>query len=192
MICIDAKSPDQARENALQLGQMGFVPIQDEHDANAGILSLSKNPERAEASIKSLDFSRRPIAEQMIPFLEGTVGITFLVSSLRHSSHYPLWLTLSVGIALMALFAWDAPRTWGWRLEILPEELRVRRRYKWKVIPWHEIRSVSSAPSLLRNYESVVLGLSSNSTELLGTFGDAFARSLRDRLRFEVSHSKHQ
>jgi hypothetical protein len=43
-VVVEAKSSDRANEIALQLGQLGFKAVEDEDDAYAGMLSLSRNP----------------------------------------------------------------------------------------------------------------------------------------------------
>jgi hypothetical protein len=44
MVVVEAKSEDRARVIASQLGQFGLKAIQDDTDAYAGMLSLSKGP----------------------------------------------------------------------------------------------------------------------------------------------------
>jgi len=43
-LVVEAKSQDRAKEIASQLGQLGFKVAEDEGDAYAGMLSLSRNP----------------------------------------------------------------------------------------------------------------------------------------------------
>ena len=43
-LVVEAKSPDRTKEIASQLTQLGFTVIEDEGDADAGMLSLSRNP----------------------------------------------------------------------------------------------------------------------------------------------------
>ena len=44
VLVVEAKSEDRAKEIASQLWQLGFKAINDEADAYAGLLSLSKKP----------------------------------------------------------------------------------------------------------------------------------------------------
>jgi hypothetical protein len=186
MLTVAAKSPTRAKEIAAQLAHLGFKAIEDEDDAYAGMLSLSKNPDAVQAQVAVFNISRRRWDEQMEPLIWAACAIGFLISGLNHSGRYPSWFTLPAGAALTVLFFWDAARIWGWHLEILPEALRVRRRFRWTMIRWDQIRKVESVPRG-RNQERVVLHLVSHSAEPLGTFGGGFARNLRDRLRQELA-----
>jgi hypothetical protein len=186
MLTVEAKSATRAKEIAAQLAHLGFKAVEDEDDAYAGMLSLSKNPDAVQAHIAVFHISRRRWDEQMEPLIWAACAIGFLISGLNHSGRYPSWFTLPAGAALTVLFFWDAARIWGWHLEILPEALRVRRRFRWTMIRWDQIRKVESVPRG-RNQERVVLHLVSHSAEPLGTFGGGFARNLRDRLRQELA-----
>jgi hypothetical protein len=44
MLVVEAKSPVRAKEIAAQLASLGFKVVEDENDAYAGMLSLSRNP----------------------------------------------------------------------------------------------------------------------------------------------------
>ena len=44
LLVVEAKSQERADEIASQLGQLGFQVVPDEGDAEAGLLSLSKDP----------------------------------------------------------------------------------------------------------------------------------------------------
>jgi hypothetical protein len=186
MLTVEAKSATRAKEIAAQLGHLGFKAIENEDDAYAGMLSLSKNPDAVQAQVAAFNISRRRWDEQMEPLIWAACAIGFLISGLNHSGRYPPWFTLPAGAALTVLFFWDAARIWGWKLEILPDALRVRRRFRWTMIQWDQIRKVESLPRG-RNQERVVLHLVSHSAEPLGTFGGGFARNLRDRLRQELA-----
>ena len=186
MLTVEAKSATRAKEIAAQLGHLGFKAIEDEDDACAGMLSLSKTPDVVRAQVAAFNISRRRWDEQIEPVIWGACAIGSLVSGLTHSGRYPPWFRLLAGAALTVLFFWDAARIWGWRLEILPDALRVRRRFRWTMIPWDQIRKVETVPRG-RNQERVVLHLVSHLAEPLGTFGGGFARNLRDRLRQELA-----
>jgi hypothetical protein len=188
MLTVEAKSPTRAQEIAAQLGHLGFKVIENEDDAYAGMLSLSKNPDavRAHVAVAALNITRRRWDEQIEPLIWGACAIGFFISGLNHSGRYPAWFTFPAGAALALLFFWDAARIWGWRLEILPDALRVRRRFRWTMIPWNQIRKVESIPRG-RNQERLILHLVSHSSEPLGSFGGGFARNLRDCLRQELA-----
>jgi hypothetical protein len=184
MLTVEAKSEERAREIASQLGVLGFKAIKNEDDAYAGLLDLSKNPAAIEAKIASFDISRRRWDEQMEPLI-WALGTLLLVPGLStNAGGYPHGVTLPLGVLSLVLFFWDGRRIWGWRLEMLPDGLRVRRGFRWSTIPWEQIRTVESVGR--GNQERVVVKLTSHS-EYLGTFYCAFARNLRDRLRIEVA-----
>jgi hypothetical protein len=42
-VVVEANSQDRAKEIASQLGQLGFKVVEDENDAYAGMLTLSRN-----------------------------------------------------------------------------------------------------------------------------------------------------
>jgi hypothetical protein len=188
LLVVEAKSNERAKEIASQLGQLGFHAIESEDDAYAGILSLSKNPAAVQAKIATFDISRRRWDEQIEPLIWalGTLLLLPWHYTGRESGLY--WVRFPFGLLSACLLVWDGLRIWGWRLEILPEGLHVRRRFRWKTIPWDQIRSVESLSR--GRQERVILNLVSNTSENLGTFIDAFARNLRDRLRIELAQRR--
>jgi hypothetical protein len=193
LVTVEAKSSQSIREITSQFGSLGFKAIASEDDACAGILSLSKNPDAVRSKVAHFDISRRPWGEQIEPLIWAAGGAGLLVSIAKRPGSYPSWLALPLGTGLGLLAVWDAFRVWGWRLEIVPEGLRIRRNFRWSIIPWIDIRAVDSAPAVLRrlharvrNEEVVTLKLASNSCQRLGTFIDFFARNLRDSLRVEI------
>lgn len=64
--------------------------------------------------------------------------------------------------------------------------LNIRRRYRWTLIPWDQDHAIKTALSSRTRQERVVVTLASGAPERLGTFDVAFARNLRDRLRYEL------
>jgi hypothetical protein len=184
LLTVEAKSPDRATEIAGRLSQLGFKPVPNEDDAYAGMLDLSRNPEAVQSKIAAVDVSKRPWSEQVQPLI-WALGCILLVPGLdKYPERY--WIQFPLGLVALFLLFWDGSRIWGWRLEILPEALRVRRRFRWSTIPWDQIRAVVSVTAG-RTSERVILKLTSHATENLGTFLDSFARILRDRLRQELS-----
>jgi hypothetical protein len=189
LLTVEAKSPERAREIASQFGQLGFKAIASEDNDYAGLLDLSRNPSAVVAKIASFDISRRLLIDRLVPLLWLAVAIALLVPGHgRNAERYPTWLRLLLAAAAIAGFLWEASRVWGWRTQLLPESLRIRRRFRWTTIPWEQIRAVDSiAAKATRNQEQVVLKLTTGSSERLGTFNIAFARNLRDRLRYEIT-----
>jgi hypothetical protein len=188
VLTVEAKSPDRAAEIARQLSQLGFKPLPNEDDDYAGILDLSRNPEALQskiaARIATRDVSRRPWSEQVQPLIWALACILLVPGLNKYPERY--WIEFPLGLLALFLLFWDGSHIWGWRLEILPDALRVRRHFRWSTIPWDQIRAVVSVTAG-RTSERVVLKLTSHATENLGTFLDSFARILRDRLRHELS-----
>ena len=190
MLVVEAKSPARAEEIATQLGHLGFKTIEDEDDTYAGVLSLSKNPAAIQAKIATFDVSRRRWDEQIVPLI-WALGTLLLLPALYTPRERDLyWIRFPFGVLFAFLLFWDGLRIWGWRLEILPGELRIRRRFRWKAILWGQVKSVESIAGRGRNQEQVFLKLGSGTSEPLGSFNVAFARNLRDRLRFELSQRR--
>jgi len=190
LLTVEAKSPARCSEIAAQLGNLGFHAIENEDNSYAGLLDLSKNPTAVQAKIASFDISRMRWIEQIVPLIWAICSL-LLIPAILNSAREPRAITFPVGIFSLVMFFRDGARIWGWRLELTPESLRVRRYYRWAAIPWANIRTVESTPTG-RNQETVVLMLTSRSSEKLGTFVCPFARNLRDRLRSELSQRRHE
>jgi hypothetical protein len=185
-LTVYAKSPERAREIASLLANLGLRPVEDEDDANAGLLTLSRNPSGVRAQEASFNVSRRPWPELMAPLIAAVLSVACFYYSVSGPPRNSL-LMAALGVVLAIEFAWDGSRTWGWRLAILPEGLRVRRHFRWTTIPWEEIRTVESDAAWGRGQESVDLKLASHHSERLGRFSFLFARRLRERLRRELA-----
>ncbi len=191
LLTVEASSPQHARAIASQLAPLGFQVIPNEDDDRAGMLSLSMNPEAIGAKLAEFPISRRGWGDQIEPLIWLGCGVCFLYAGLTRTGRYPWPLMLALGIVMVPLFVWDALRIWSWRLELLPEAVRVRRMGRWTRIPWNEIRSIDSERSTIgRRQERVIIRMTSHSAERLGTFLDAFARNLRDRLRIELANRR--
>ncbi len=180
-LIVTAKTPDPAKQVASQLEPFGFKPVENEDDAYAGLLTLSRDVAGTRDKIASFDVSRRALNERLIPLIWGAIAVVFL-----YSHTLKPWLSL-IAVVPLALFIFYGIRIWGWALEILPQELRVRRRCRWKAIAWDQISAVETAPGFGRDQELVILKLVSGVPENLGSFWFAFARNLRDRLRYELA-----
>ena len=194
-LVVQAKSPERARQISSQLQSFGFAPVESEDDTEAGMLLLSKNPVATRAkeakSRASADLSRRPLFARALPALEAL----FCIWLFWFSSRQPLqksWPYAACASIALILFLWDVGRTWGWKLQMAPGELRVRRYFRWNVIPWAQIRAVevSSVRSRGSVLEAVTLKLASNTTLRLGVFGYVGARALRDRIREELAQRR--
>jgi len=189
MLTVEAKSGDRAKQIASQLGQLGFKAIENEDNAHAGMLDLSKNPAAIQGRIASFDISRRRWGERILPLIWAFCSVVLVPGLSRSTTRTPYWFTLPLGLFALFMFFRDGARIWGWRLEIHPEGLRVRRYYRWSTIPWQQIEAVASVDAG-RSEEAVILKLKSTAAERLGTFNCAFARNLRDRLRIEVAERR--
>jgi hypothetical protein len=188
MLTVEARSPQRAKEISLQLARLGFEPIDSEDDVQAGMLSLSKNPDAVTSHIASFNISRRSWQEQIEPLIWAAAATGVLLSKFGGADHYPSWFMTLLADGLILLFLCDGIRIWGWRLYIVSDGLRIRRGFRWHTIPWIDIRTVDSAPTRWRNQEIVVVRLTSQGSKRLGMFSTPFARNLRDRLRLEVVH----
>lgn len=185
LLTVEAKSRQRAEQIASQLAQLGFKPIPSEDNAYAGMLDLSPSPEAVQSKIASFDVSRRPLGEQVEPFI-WALGFLLLIPGLNPQDRDKYWIGLPLGVLFVVMFFFEASRIWGWRLELLAEGIRVRRRFRWTLIPWDQIQSVESRGGG-RNQERVVLKLCSHHSLELGSFYAAFARNMSDRLRRELA-----
>lgn len=197
LLTVESGSPQRAREIASQFAQIGFHVVENAENSDAGLLDLSRNPQAVQNKIAAFDISRRRWGEQIEPLIWAGCSLAFLASAFSRSTRYPSWLTFTLGVASALLFVWDALRLWTWRLELLPEGLRLRRYGRWAMIPWNQIRTIdlcavrfARVPLRLRGQVSVSVNLQSHSSERLGTFVDAFGINLRDRLRYELAQRR--
>jgi len=191
LLTVEAKSDARASEIASQLGQLGFKPIKDEDSAYAGLLDLSKNPAAIQAKKASLDVSRRLWDEQIIPLIWAFCSLLLVPGLEGNRGRVPYLVAMPIGLMSLGMFFWEGARIWGWKLEILPEEIRVRRHFRWSTIPCKQIQSVTTVEAG-RSSETVVIKLGSHESERLGSFGCAFARRLRDRLRIEIAQRREE
>jgi hypothetical protein len=195
LLTVEAKSDDRAKQIASQLGQLGFKVIPSEDDGYAGMLSLSKNPSAIQTKTSSLDISRRRWVEQIVPLIWAFCSLLLIPGLSGRSTSRPLWwICLPVGIFSLVMFFRDGARIWGWRLELLPEELRVRRYYRWSTIPWIKIRAVETETRFNRGAAQVTVSLALVSAPplRLGVFEGPFASRLRDRLREEIARRRRE
>lgn len=189
LLTVEAKSPSRAAEIANQLGQLGFKVVKDEDDENAGLVNLSQNPDALQAAAHqrtaTFDISRRRWPEQIEPLI--WLGCSsLLLPSVANGGRYPPSFAYFVGLICVVVFFWDGARIWGYRLELVPEALRVRRYFRWTMIPWADIKTIESV-STGRSQEALVLHLASRHSQRLGKFDFLYARNTRDRLRQELA-----
>lgn len=187
-LVVEAQSPERISEASSLLRQFGFVPMPSDDDKEAGLLLLSRNPAAVLAKPSSFDISRLPLIERIPPVLEAA----FSVWLFWHAKAQPSptsWHYVVFGAIALCVTLWDFSRTWGWKLELSPEGLRLQRYFQWSTLPWSRIRNVDVAPVRSRggNREAVKLTLADDCTIRVGVFGFAFARAVRDRLRRELA-----
>jgi membrane protein YdbS with pleckstrin-like domain len=186
-LLVKAESRDRATQVASQLRPLGFEPIEDEDDAQAGMLLLSRDRVSTRSkqmeSLASADVSRRPRVQRVGSLFEVAFSVWCIWQSTLNPKYW-------VFVALGSMLLWDAVRILGWKLEMSPQELRIRRYFLWNTIPWRQIRSVEVGPTWGRGQEAVKLTLESRTPLNLGAFGYAFACLLRDRLRNEVTQRR--
>jgi hypothetical protein len=193
-VTVEAESPDRAKQVASRLQSLGFQPIEDEDYASEAMLLLSRNPAATRAKQRerwaSVDISRPPVEERASPLFLGALTIWLFWYAITEPGP-EVWL--ASGVAFL-IFLSQASRIWGWRLEMSAGELRVRRYFRWKAIPWAQIRAVEIGPTRRAVREPVILMLASSAKFRLGTFGNPFACALRNRLRFEIAqrHNRSQ
>jgi hypothetical protein len=144
LLTVVAKSEQRAKEITSQFGQLGFKAIENEDDAYAGLLNLSKNPAAIQAKIGSFDISRRRWDEQIVPLIWALGSLLLVPGLLGGADRTPLWASLPLGILPLVMFFRDRARIWGWRLEMVPQWLRVRRFFRWSEIPWEQIQAVET------------------------------------------------
>ena len=191
-LIVEAKSPARARLISNRLRPLGLAPVASEDDAAAGLLLLSRNPSaiRAkETEARSLaDLARRPQVERAAPLLEALFSIWLFWYGARQDAPTSRYYTSAASIALL-VFLWDFSRTWGWWVQIGAQELRVRRYFLWREIPWAQLRAVEFGSVRSRGAvrASVVLKLPANRTFRLGVFSAPYATALRDGLRKELA-----
>lgn len=187
-LIVEAKSDARADEAASLLRQFGFTAMPRDEDKEAGLLMLSRNPTATQAKQSSFDTSRRPLNERIVPAFEAalSIGLFWYGIAVTPSAS---WRFASYAAIILVVTVWDFSRTSGWRLQTSAEELRIRRYFRWNVIPWSQIRSLGTAPVRSRgnNREILNLTLASGARFRLGVFGYPFARALCDRLRSELA-----
>jgi hypothetical protein len=91
-------SADKAKRISSKLASFGFKAIEDEDDAYAGLLTLSRDPEATCKKTDCYDITRRP--ECIAPLVWASLSLVCLIGSKRNS-----WLAL-LAVLLLAVFVW--------------------------------------------------------------------------------------
>jgi hypothetical protein len=134
-------------------------------------------------------FTGNGAIEQILPLIYAVCSLLLIPQLYDKGGRDPYWLGFPIGLISLIMFFREATRIWGWKLELLPEGIHVRRNFRWTTIPWEQIHSIQDADAGGRT-ESVNVKLLAHHSERLGTFNVAFARRLRDRLRTELSRRR--
>ncbi len=191
-LTVKAESPERTNQAISQLRPLGFEPIEDEDDTQAGMLLLSRNPVATRAnqseSRASFDLSKQPLVRRVVPAFEAALSIACFWFSTTQAAPKS-WFDAAIGAIFLIIFLWDGGRVWGWGLQMSPGELRVRRYFRWRAIPWAQIRDVETRTKYARGtaFVTLTVALASKSRLHVGTFGGPFASALRDRLREEIA-----
>jgi hypothetical protein len=79
------------------------------------------------------------------------------------------WVFVTRGTLILC----DVARILGWKLEMTAEDLRVRRYFLWRSIPWTQIRAAEVGDTWGRGQKAVRLTLASQPVMSLGAFGSS-------------------
>jgi len=91
-LIVEAKSPDHTKQISSQLRRFGWSPIENEDDAGAGLLLLSRNSAATRPNKSSAGISRRSWDAQIVPLLWGAGSIVSFrtgINSPTPSSWHP-------------------------------------------------------------------------------------------------------
>lgn len=193
-LCVQATADDRIAEYAALLAPIGLKPLKDEDDAKAGILTLAygaATPALAEAAGDlARDLWKRPWGDQVEPLIWTVCAILlFRQYAISMAVHQPPVKLLSLVVVLLLAAIWDGLRVWGWQLEIRPEGVGLRQRFRASLIGWEQISGIESEQAG-RTQERVTMQTRTGEPIRLGKFSFPFARSLRDRLRAELAQRK--
>jgi hypothetical protein len=131
-------------------------------------------------TVGSVDISTLPRALR----ISSVIEMSFSILCFGYGSIAPKpWLPIALG----ALLFCDAIRILGWKLEITPEYLRIRRYFLWRSIPWAQILKIGVGDTLGRGQKAVRLDLTLQPTTSLGALPESFAVAVRDALLAEIN-----
>jgi hypothetical protein len=191
LLTVEALTDERASTIASQLARLGFKVVKNDDNTEAGMLDLSKNPEAIQSQITSLDISRRRLDEQITPVICLVCSVLIIPGLDGPNPRVPYLATLPIGLVSLGLFFRQALLIWGWKLELLPEGVHIRQKFRWSTIPWDQIHSIQTVPATpTSRQEAVVVKLDNHTSQRLGSFQCAFARRLRDRLRIELARRR--
>ncbi len=118
-LTVRAESPERTKQAISQLRSLGFEPIEDEDDTQAGILLLSRNPVATRAnqsqSRASFDLSKQPLVRRVAPAFEAALSIACFWFSTTQAAPKS-WFDAAMGSIFPIIFLWDGGRVWGWGL----------------------------------------------------------------------------
>ena len=130
----------------------------------------------------SADISTRPRVQRVSSVIELAFSILCFGYSGMAPGPWPF--------VLGSMLFWDAIRVLGWKLEVTPEYLRIRRYFLWRSIPWAQICAVAMGDTWGRGQKAVRLSLASQPSLSLGAFDEPFALAVSDGLRAEIKHRR--
>jgi len=132
----------------------------------------------------SVDISTLPRVQR----ISSVIEIAFSVLCIGYGLVAPkLWLFFALGASLSC----DAIRILGWKLEMTPEYLRIRRYFLWRSIPWTQILKIGVGDTWGRGGQKAVrLDVTSQPMTSLGAFPEPFALAVRDSLQTELNRRR--
>jgi hypothetical protein len=195
LLTLEAPTPESRTRVTALLAAIGLRPISNPDDEYAGLLDFSADPAALEAQIDAhlaaVEISRRPLQERMVPIIWMLGSLLLLRGILHWRDGSDAYVNIFLGVLSLAIFGWDAPRVWGWQLQITPQCLRVRRNFHWTEFRWDSLRTAYITEDSRDGRSNVVaLDLIGRSAEQLGSFDNVFAHELRDRLLQEIDRHK--
>jgi hypothetical protein len=134
--------------------------------------------------VGSVDISTLPRVQR----ISSVIEIAFSVLCIGYGVVAPkLWPFFALGASLSC----DAIRILGWKLEMTPEYLRIRRYFLWRSIPWTQILKIGVGDTWGRGGQKAVrLDVTSQPMTSLGAFPEPFALAVRDCLQTELNRRR--
>jgi len=133
--------------------------------------------------VGSVDISTLPRVQRVSSVIEIAFSVLCFGYGVIAPKHWQ-------SVALGALLSWDAIRILGWKLEMTPEYLRIRRYFLWRSIPWVQILKIGVGDTWGRGQKAVRLDVTSQPMTILGAFPEPFARAVSDCLQSEINRRR--